>query len=303
MTRRKKGRAYDILFTAYSKLYRFGERLNALIRLDSGGIGRLPSSLKHPYAGAGTLSAVKAMVLLETPDKRPVHLQIRDLLKARLATGEWAAGALLPTELKLADDYSVSVGTIRKALEGLVQEGLIVRRRGKGTFVQSHSPSSAIDHYFRVVPDRGSKIFPRDVIIAEDEFIASDEEREVLGLARGRKVHRTYRKRLIDGVPVIADILSVRSEDFPGYDWGRWSSVFETPYEYYEHKFGIRVVDVVERLRAVAADQSRAEVLQVRPGEPILLVERFAATFEQKPVELRKSFCDTRHFHYLTRIT
>jgi GntR family transcriptional regulator len=243
------------------------------------------------------------MVLLATPDKRPVHLQIRDLLKARLAAGEWAAGALLPTELKLSADYSVSVGTIRKALDGLVQEGLIIRRRGKGTFVQSHSPKSAIDHYFRIVPDEGAKIFPQDVIIAEDHFLASDEERTVLGLARGGKVHRTYRKRLIDDVPVIADILSVPAEEFPGYDWGRWNSVFETPYEYYEHKFSIRVVDVVEKLRAVSADQARAEVLQIKAGEPILLVERIASTFEQKPVEFRKSYCDTRHFHYLTRIT
>ncbi len=243
------------------------------------------------------------MILLATPDKRPVHLQIRDLLKERLAAGEWAAGALLPTELKLSADYAVSVGTIRKALDGLVQDGLIIRRRGKGTFVQSHSPTSAIDHYFRIVPDAGAKIFPDDIVIAEDGFLASEEERDVLRLARGAKVHRTYRKRLIDGVPVIADILSVPAEGFPGYDWGHWSSVFETPYEYYEHKFGIRVVDVVEKLRAIPTDQARAEVLQIRAGEPILLVERIASTFDQKPVELRKSYCDTRHHHYLTQIT
>ena len=243
------------------------------------------------------------MVLHPTPDKRPVHLQIRDLLKTRLAAGEWAAGALMPTELKLAAAYSVSVGTIRKALDGLVQEGLIVRRRGKGTFVQSHSPTSAIDHYFRIVPNDGAKIFPHDVILAEDRFLASDEERAVLGLARGGRVHRTYRQRSIGGVPVIADILSVPADEFPDYDWGRWNSVFETPYEYYEHKFGIRIVDVVERLQAIPADQPRSEVLQIKAGEPILLVQRIASTFEQKPVELRKSYCDTRHFHYLTRVT
>jgi len=217
--------------------------------------------------------------------------------------GEWAAGALLPTEVALAKEYAVSVGTIRKALESLVSDGLIVRRRGKGTFVQSHSPASAIDQYFKIVPDHGAKIFPKDVILAEDKFLPSDEEREILQIPRGEKVRRTYRKRLIEGAPVIADIIAVRNDAFPNYDWGRWSEVFETPYEYYEHKFGVRVVEVVERLKAAPVDQPRAEVLRLTVGEPILIVERIAATFDRQPVELRKSFCNTQYFHYLTKIT
>ncbi|EAU39893.1 probable transcription regulator protein [Fulvimarina pelagi HTCC2506] len=242
------------------------------------------------------------MVVIETPDRRPVHLQIHDLLKGRLASGEWAAGALLPTELVLARDYSVSVGTVRKALEGLVNEGLIVRRRGKGTFVQSHSPKSAIDQYFRIVPNHGTKVFPHDIIIAEDQFLPTEEEREILAIPKGKKVHRTYRKRLIEGIPVIADILAVRSDRFPGYDWSRWSAVFETPYEYYDRKFGVRIVDVVERLHAMSADQPRSEILGSAVGDPILLINRIAATFDDEPVELRKSYCNTSQYHYSTRI-
>lgn len=243
------------------------------------------------------------MLQNETPDRRPIHLQIHDLLVARLAAGEWAAGALLPTEVALARDYAASVGTVRKALDGLVNENLIVRRRGKGTFVQSHSPASAIDHYFRIVPDRGAKIFPEDVIIAEDNFLPSDNEREILQIPRGAKVKRTYRKRLINGSPVIADIIAVRSDTFPNYDWGRWSSVFETPYEYYEHKFGVRIIDVVEQLKAGRVDQTRSEVLQLAVGKPILIVERIASTFDCRAVELRTSYCNTQNFNYRTRIT
>lgn len=242
------------------------------------------------------------MVTRETPDRRPVHLQVHNLLVKRLATGEWAAGALLPTEVALAKEYAVSIGTIRKALERLVHEGLIIRRRGIGTFVQRHSPISAIDHYFRMVPDAGEKTFPLDMIIAEDTFLPSDKEIDVLQLPRNGKVRRTYRKRLVDGVPVIADIIAVPSATFPDYDWGRWSAVFETPYEYYEHKFGLRVIDVVEKLKAGRVDQQRAEVLNIPAGEPILIIERIAMTFNKKPIELRTSFCDTRNFHYHTKI-
>lgn len=246
---------------------------------------------------------VKVMVHHETPDRRPIHIQIHDLLVARLAAGEWAAGALLPTEVALAEDYAVSVGTVRKALEGLAHKGLIVRRRGKGTFVQSHSPISAKDHYFRMVPDHGAKTFPQDVILAEDSFLPSDKEREILQIPRGGKVLRTYRKRTVDGTPVIADVIAVHSETFPNYDWGRWSAVFDTPYEYYEHKFGVRVIDVVERLKSGTVDQPRSEILKLAVGEPVLIVERIAATFEMQPVELRISYCNTRHFHYLTKIS
>src|SRR5919202_6832930 len=89
---------------------------------------------------------------------RPLYRQVRALLVRRLAEGVWQPGQLLPSEGQLAAELGVSQGTVRKALDALTAERLLVRRQGRGTFVAEHEDGTF--HFFRLVPDAGAPSFP-----------------------------------------------------------------------------------------------------------------------------------------------
>ena len=241
--------------------------------------------------------------ILQTPDHRPIYLQIHDLLVTRLARGEWSPGEPLPSELSLAYEYNASVGTIRKALDIMVTDSLIVRRRGKGTFVRSHSPDSALDHYFRVVCEDGTKIFPEDIILSQAERKPTRRERNALNLKASETVVRIERVRKIQSTAVLTDTITVPAQLFPGFDWQAASRIYQAPYQYYERKFGIRVISVFERLRTAPASRKEARLLGVEQGSCLLEISRHAATFDDVSVELRISHVNTSHHHYLSKIT
>jgi GntR family transcriptional regulator len=97
-----------------------------------------------------------------TPSFRPLYEQIRILLTQSLVAGEWKPGEAIPSELELAARFRVSQGTVRKAIDELASEHILVRRQGKGTFVASHSEPSYQYRFLRVMPDTGEKLHPQN---------------------------------------------------------------------------------------------------------------------------------------------
>ena len=83
-----------------------------------------------------------------TPAFKPLYLQVKDVLVERLAAGEWSPGGAIPSELELAAQYGVSHGTVRKAIDALADDNLVVRRQGKGTFVATHTEERASNFRF-----------------------------------------------------------------------------------------------------------------------------------------------------------
>jgi len=239
---------------------------------------------------------------LHSADLRPLHIQVHDMLVSRLARGEWAPGEPLPSELALATEYNISVGTLRKALDAMVAGGLIVRRRGKGTFVRSHSPDSALERFFRVVCEDGAKIFPDDEVLSQDHVRPNRKEKSFLALPASEAIFRVQRVRRIQGAPILTDTLSVPEHLFAGFNWRSSSHIFQAPYQYYERRFGIRVIKVIEYLTGVSATRADAKILGIEPGAPLLVIERQAFTFNDVPVELRVSRVNTSRHRYMTRV-
>src|SRR6188474_3249970 len=91
---------------------------------------------------------------------RPLYEQVRQRLLEGISAGEWAPGTAIPTEGALAAAFGVAIGTIRKAVDGLVAEGLLVRRQGKGTFVTAHDTGRLLFYFFHIVPREGTKAYP-----------------------------------------------------------------------------------------------------------------------------------------------
>src|ERR671933_339175 len=130
---------------------------------------------------------------------RPLYRQVRELLVRRLAEGVWQPGQLLPSEGQLAAELGVSQGTVRKALDALTADSLLVRRQGRGTFVAEHDDQQSVFRFFKLRPDTEGGGIPDSRVLSIAEGAANGDERERLDLARSARVVRIERLRSVAG--------------------------------------------------------------------------------------------------------
>jgi GntR family transcriptional regulator len=235
------------------------------------------------------------------PGRGPLYVQVRERLIERIAEGLWQPGQPLPSEIMLAEEFGVSQGTVRKALDALAADNLVVRHQGKGTFVATHTPQRELFHFFHLVGQDGAKQMPvTRRLLSCGQRRAERDEAVRLGLAANAHVIEIKRLRDMGGEPAILETIVVPARLFPGL-----SEIDALPnelYHLYEEGYGVTIHKAVEDIRAVAADRQAARVLGVDLGAPLLAIDRLAETLDGTPVELRMSLCDTRAHAYLSEI-
>lgn len=245
-----------------------------------------------------TRDATRPATRNSAPTFSPLYRQIKDFLIRSLEEGEWGPGDAIPSEGELAVRFNVSQGTVRKAIDELAAENMLVRRQGKGTFVATHSDPRSFYRFLRLVPDDG-----RAVHAVSDPFFcetieATAEVASALGLALGDKVVHVKRLLRFGGEPVVYDQIYLVGELFSGLTLEALRGGERSLYSLFESDFGVRMISAEEHLRAVAAETASARHLGVNVGEPLLLVERTAYTYGNKPVEWRLGLYCTRHHYY-----
>jgi len=233
------------------------------------------------------------------PVVRPLFAQIEDLLVDRLRSGEWKPGEPLPSESEFAEAYRVSQGTVRKAIARMAADNLVVRFRGRGTFVASHTNEREHSHFFHLHRDDGTKDFPQSRIISCRRRKAGLDMTRRLHLDAGADVTVIERLRVIGGAVRAIETIMVPEERFRGLGAMRGEDLPNELYPLYETRYGVRVIRAEERLKAVAADAREAEALGVTVGSPLLEIDRTAMTYADVPVEWRRSRCNTeKHFYF-----
>ncbi|MDH5558585.1 MAG: GntR family transcriptional regulator [Alphaproteobacteria bacterium] len=232
----------------------------------------------------------------EAPRAQPLYAQVKALMMQRLIAGQWRPGDMLPSEFQLADEFGVSQGTVRKALDELTADNVLVRRQGRGTFVAEHDDHRALFHFFHLVGPDGQRRLPESQLISVRKGLAGQIEADRLGIVRGAPVIRIRRLRCLDGRPAIAETIAVPQKLFP--DLADIREVPNTLYDLYERRYGVTIARAVERLAAVAAEEPDAELLEITPGTPLLEIDRTALALDGKPVEWRVSRCLTATHHY-----
>lgn len=237
------------------------------------------------------------------PSFRPLYEQIKILLTQSLVAGEWKPGEAIPSEMDLAARFRVSQGTVRKAIDELAGENIVVRRQGKGTFVASHSEPSYQYRFLRLVPDSGEKPHPQNVFFGLERGKASRDAAQALGLKPGAPVVGFKRVMSFGGRPVILDDIVFAAGQFPGLTLAELEEFAGSVYSFYEKVFGVRMIRAEERLCAVAADNFAAAHLKVAQGAPLLRVDRVAYTYGDKPVEWRSGLCRTDGFSYYNELS
>jgi len=231
---------------------------------------------------------------------RPLYAQVRELMIGRMIQGVWKPGAVLPSEVQLAAEFGVSQGTVRKALDALAMENLVIRRQGRGTFVAEHDAERALFHFFHLVGEDGSRQLPGATLLSCRPNKASRDEAARLEMERGAAVIRIRRTRALGGSSAIFETIAVPAHLFPKLDDG--GDLPNALYELYEGRYGVTIVRAEERLRAVEVPEEAAGPLGLKPGAPVLEIDRVAFALDGRPAEWRVSLCDTTHHHYLAEL-
>ncbi len=250
-------------------------------------------------ASADESEAVVASV--QTPAFSPLYQQIKVLILKGLQAGEWKPGDPIPSEMELAARFRVSQGTVRKAIDELAAENLLLRRQGKGTFVATHAEQQVQYRFLRLTPDSGDRSSEgpaqRQIINCKRLRAAVDIAMS-LALEVGEPVLQLRRVLAFQGTPTIVEDVWLPGGPFKGLTASRLTVYGGPMYALFETEFGVHMVRAEEKIRAVAADKETAKLLGVSPGEPLLSVERIAYTYNDTPMELRRGLYRTDVHHY-----
>ena len=241
-----------------------------------------------------------------TPAFSPLYQQIKGLILQSLQAGEWKPGEAIPSEMDLAARFRVSQGTVRKAIDELAAENLVVRRQGKGTFVATHAEQHVQYRFLKLVPDSGdlSAEGPAQRDVLECKRVrAGAEIARALALRSGDAVVQVRRTLSFGGVPTILEDLWLPGQAFKGLTAEQMAGYHGPTYAMFELEFGVRMVRAEEKLRAVAADAPQAALLKVPEGAPLLSVERIAYTYNDVPMELRRGLYRTDTHHYRNELS
>ena len=235
------------------------------------------------------------------PAFSPLYRQIKALLTRSLQGGEWRPGEVIPSEFELAVRFKVSQGTVRKAIDALADENLLVRRQGKGTFVATHSEERVQFRFLRLMPDDGEVGGMARRFIDCRRLRAPSEVARALALKAGDAAVQVRRVLSFRGKPVVFDDIWLPGHAFKGLTAERLADYKGPMYGLFESEFGVRMIRAEEKLRAVAADADAAALLTLPPGAPLLSVERLSFTYGDRPMELRRGMYDT-HAHFYRNV-
>ena len=232
----------------------------------------------------------------------PLYKEIKRQMMEALTGGEWKPGEAIPAERRLSERYGISIGTVRKAIDELVAENILIRQQGRGTFVASHTRDRLLFYFFHVVPESGEKAYPDVQFLSFAKAKADRAAAEKLGMALGDPVFRIRNRLRLAGTPIIVDDITVPAARFAGLTEAQVRDRPSTIYNLYQEAFGISVVRTNERLRATLADAEFAALLDVARGAPLLQIRRVAQTYNDVPVEFRVSLVNTAHHEYWAEI-
>ena len=243
------------------------------------------------------------MHLQTSPSFRPLYEQIKILLTQSLIAGEWRPGESIPSEIELAGRFRVSQGTVRKAIDELAADNILVRRQGKGTFVATHAEPQVRHRFLRVIADGGEREPVESRLIECKRGKAPVLVGKALGLEAGSATVCVKRLLIFSGRPIIFDEIVLPEPMFKGLNAEKISAYKSSYYNLYESQYGVRMIRADKRLKAVFADPETAELLQVKTGAPLLRVDRIAYTYDDRPVEWRRGYCNTDKHCYVNELT
>lgn len=232
----------------------------------------------------------------------PLYHQVESDLRRLLQEGAMAPGSALPAEHHLCDEYGVSRHTMRKALSGLVDDRLIERRAGRGTFVtpQAQRAQFYLDRSFtRQMDDMGQVASSR--VLASSTGVIDERAPDVLHDRMGAPCLQLDRLRFGDGAPIGLQrhtIVTERCPDLAQYDFATASL-----YDVLASEYALTIAEIQHTISAAVADEEQADLLDVTAGDPLLVVHTAAFLDAGSVIEHTTSHYRADRYVYKTRHT
>jgi GntR family transcriptional regulator len=216
--------------------------------------------------------------------KLPLYHQLHEILRDNIVRGEWQPGDMIPPESELTERYGISRTTVRQVLDMLVNEGLIYRQQGRGTFVAHPTVEQALVRIVSFTDDMRQRGFrPGTKVLSSGLIPAPPDIAAKLGVEPGEELARLERLRLADGEPMSVEESHLVHRYCPGVLEGDYAS--NPLREVLERDYGIRWVRARQAIRAVLAPDKLARLLSIPPGSAMLFIERVSYSEENIPVE------------------
>lgn len=242
---------------------------------------------------------MSAVIKLGINSTEPLYRAARSRLVQALASGQYGPGHAIPPEKDLAAEFGISIGTLRKAVDELVTEGILIRQQGRGTFVASHDRERLMYYFFHVVPfDHGKTEYPVVELVSFSRGKADQTIAEKLQLQTGEAIIKMRNRLSLAGQTLMIDDIALPAHRFARLTADRIRKRSSTIYQLYQAQFGLTVAHTEERLRAVCAPADIAQLLTLPAHAPVLMIRRLASGYQREPIEWRVSHVDTRTHEY-----
>lgn len=259
-----------------------------------------PAAKTRPAPDVATRDGTRRGVLVDMGHGSvPLYQSIKLELIRAISGGKVQAGMALPTEKELSERYNVSIGTVRRAMADLVAEKVLVRQQGRGTFLAPFDSARMLNSFWHIVRKDGVREIPLVQTLRFEESAASAATAERLKIRRGDPVYEVLNVMLLGGEPTLLDALQIPKALFPTLTHAQFVKRDSTIYDLYRNGFGVTVARTVDQLSSVPADADTAKKLDIALGTPLLEIVRVAYTFENQPVELRRSLLHTEKYEFV----
>ncbi len=231
-------------------------------------------------------------------ERLPLYQRLREEMLAKIAAGEWTPGAPIPTEAELTKSYGVAIGTVRKAVDTLVNEGLLLRSQGRGTFVRRPNFDASLARFFRQVDASGGREIPTSRILSKTLQKPSPGVSNALGLGKGEQVVHMERLRMVEGRTLFHEEIWLPANRFGALMDVDPEGFGELLYPFYEQQCGQCIASARETLTVGAADGDMAAALSIEEGAPVVTIERIALGYDRAPLEYRLTRAAAEGFRY-----
>lgn len=243
-------------------------------------------------------------ISVNQPLNVPIYRAIYDQLATRIETGVWPAGTVLPSETALAQEFRVSVGTIRRALGELTAGGALSRRRKTGTVVTGRTPRHSLRivyNYFRLHSRKGELQNSKTQVLASLQRLSTPSETERLALPEPMMVHQIHRLRLVGGRPVMHETVILPMHLVPDFPTEA-DQVPELIYLGLWYDYGLKISAIREQIEAELANETDIALLQLQAPAAVLVLQEVAYDEQAQPILLNDHRACTRDDVYINEI-
>jgi GntR family transcriptional regulator len=212
----------------------------------------------------------------------PLYYQLKEIIRDKIERGIWSAGDQIPNEMALVEEYKISRATVRQAVLDLVREGILVRKKGKGTFVSTPKLAGDLTINFYYPEEFGTKHIPMSSnIIEAPSWVAKQLKAEA-----GMRVYEIIRLRLFNEEPVAVETLYLPADVFPNL---LQANLEERIFDLLAKHFGVTISKFISYVEPVLLNSYEASRLQVTPNQPALKITKIGLNQQDNPFVIAMS--------------